>query len=75
MAALTFFSFLLRKVPDNTYVSMGVNWFIMPALKIYNNGSWILVLAFPAGAVVYWCLRRKLLDRKSEKLNDSKKVP
>lgn len=75
VVVLAFFSFLLRKVPDNTYVSVGVNWFIMSSLKIYNNGSWILILAVPAGAVVYWCLRRRLLDRKAEKLNDSKKVP
>lgn len=75
VVVLAFFSFLLRRVPDNTYVSFGVNWFIMSSLKIYNNGSWMLILAIPVGAVVYWCLRRRLLDKKAEKMSDSKKVP
>lgn len=74
VVVLAFFSFLLQRAP-NTYVSLGVNWFIMSSLKIYNNGSWVLIFAIPAGAVFYWCQRRRLLDQKSEQSNDSKKVP
>lgn len=65
-AALTFFSFHLQIVGDDFYMGVGVHWFVMSALKIYNNGSLILFLAFPAGAIVYWCLRKKLLVPKSE---------
>lgn len=68
VAVLTFFSFHVQKMPDNFYMGVGVKWFIMPAYNIYNNGSWILILAFPVGVIVYWCLRKKLLASKVEKI-------
>lgn len=61
VAALTFFSFQFKIMQDNFYAGVSVNWFVISAYKIYNNDSWTLFLALPAGAIVYWCLRKKLL--------------
>ena len=68
IAALTFFSFYIKNMPGNFFIGAGINWFVMSGLKGYNNDGWILFLAIPVGAVVYWCLRRKLLARKNQDL-------
>lgn len=66
LAVLTFFSFRIQNASDNFFVGISVNWFVMPAYQIYNNGSFILFLAFPVGAIVYWCLRKRLKQRKQQ---------
>lgn len=65
-AVLTFFSLQIKVVPDNSYMGVGVNWFVMSSYKIYNNDSWILFLALPVGAIVYWCLRKKLKPKQKK---------
>ncbi len=65
IAVMAFFSFQIRNMPDNFFVVVGVNWFVISGLRGYNNNGWILFLAIPAGAIVYWCLRKKLLAQKN----------
>ncbi len=66
VAALAFFSLQIKRVPDNSYMGVAVNWFALSSYKIYNNGSWILFFAVPVGAIVYWCLRKKLKPKQKK---------
>lgn len=64
VAALTFFSLQMRRTPTDFHIGGIVTWFAMSAFKIYSNGIRSFVFALPAGAVVYWFLRKKLLSQK-----------
>jgi hypothetical protein len=66
-AALTFCSFQIRLSPSNFHAGGIINWFAMSSFKIYNNGIRNFVLSLPAGAILYWCLRKKLLAQKSKR--------
>lgn len=64
--ALTFAFFKIQLVPGNFHVNGGITWFALSAFRIYTGGGRSFVFAVPAGAVVYWCLRRRLLARKAD---------
>lgn len=66
-ASLTFLAFWIQIVqiaPANIRVGGNVCWFVFSALKMYSTGGGRCVFAIPVGAIVYWCLRRKLLSQK-----------
>lgn len=60
-----------------TLSSSGLNFrfnlgflFSHTALIVYNNGTRVLRLFVPIGAIIYWCLRKKLLSKnKTEELS------
>ncbi len=64
-AAFAFVCLQMKIVPKNFHVSGGVSFFAMSALKVYSTGARNFVVAFPAGALVYWCMRKKLLVKRS----------
>ena len=63
-ASLTFIAFWVQAVPANLHAGGNVSWFVFSAFKIYSTGSRRFVFALPVGAIVYWCMRRKLLSQK-----------
>lgn len=64
-AVLAFVCFQAQISQDSFKAGAGVYFFAMSAFKIYSNGTRIIVLALPVGAAAYWCLRRKLLEKKN----------
>lgn len=65
-AALTFAGFLIQAAPSNFHLGLRVIWFALSAFKIYSNGIRNFVFVLPVGAIVYWCMRKKLLDKKMQ---------
>lgn len=63
-ASLTFIAFQIQAAPANLHVGGNVSWFVFSAFKIYSTGSRRFVFALPVGAIVYWCLRKRLLSQK-----------
>ena len=63
-AALTFMGFSIQVSPSNFHVGGNVSWFILSAFRIYSGGRRNFIFALPVGAIVYWCLRKKLLSQK-----------
>lgn len=63
-AALTFIGFWIQAAPANFHIGGSVIWFVMSSFKIYSGGFRKFIFAIPVGAIVYWCMRRKLLSRK-----------
>lgn len=66
MAAIAFVCLQIQIVPNNVHLGGGVYGFVLSALKVYSTGARNLVVGFPAGALVYWCMRKKLLAKKSK---------
>lgn len=64
-AAFAFICLQMQIVPNNIHVNGGVSFFAMSSLKVYSTGARNFVAAFPAGALVYWCMRKKLLVKRS----------
>ena len=60
LAACAFLYIQMRLVPSNFHIGGGVFLLAMSAFKIYSNGARNFIAALPAGAVIYWCMRRKL---------------
>ncbi|MDE6622097.1 MAG: hypothetical protein K2K74_16740 [Lachnospiraceae bacterium] len=63
-AALTFAGFSIQISPSNLHLGGNVSWFVLSAFRIYSGGIRNFVFALPVGAIVYWCLRKKLLSKK-----------
>lgn len=63
-AAFAFICLQIKIVPNNFHVGGGVYLFAMSALKVYSTGVRNFVVAFPAGTLVYWCMRKSLLSTK-----------
>lgn len=64
-AALTFFCFRVLITPKGFQAGGGLLFFPLSFFKIYSDGARNFALAIPAGAVAYWCLRKKLLAKKA----------
>ncbi|MDE7205998.1 MAG: hypothetical protein K2N90_02360 [Lachnospiraceae bacterium] len=60
IAACAFLCIQMQLVSGNFHIGVGVYPFAISAFKIYSNGGRNFVAALPAGAVIYWCMRRKL---------------
>ena len=71
-AALTFMGFGIQVSSAGLHVGGNVSWFVLSAFKIYSTGSRKFVAALPVGAIVYWCLRKKLLWANSTKAYEKK---
>ena len=63
-AALTFMAFSIQVTPANFHVGGHVSWFLVSSFKIYSTGGRNFVFALPVGAIVYWCMRKRLLSQK-----------
>lgn len=63
-AALAFAGFSIQAAPGNFHIGLRVIWFVMSSFKIYSNGLRSFVFVLPVGAIVYWCMRKKLLSKK-----------
>ncbi|MDE5697871.1 MAG: hypothetical protein K2I96_10765 [Lachnospiraceae bacterium] len=65
-AALSFIGFWIQAAPASFHVGGSVTWFVFSSFKIYSTGGRQFVFALPVGAIVYWCLRKKLLSQKMQ---------
>ncbi len=63
-AALTFFCFRVLVAPNGFRAGGGILFFPLSFFKIYSDGARKFVLTIPVGAIVYWCMRKKLLAKK-----------
>lgn len=63
-AALTFAGLWIEVVPGNFHIGGRVVWFVLSAFKIYSGGMRKFVFVLPVGAIVYWCMRKKLLSQR-----------
>ena len=64
-ASFVFVCLQIKVAPNNFHLGGGIYLFVMSALKVYSGGIRNFVVAFPAGALVYWCMRKRLLMKKS----------
>lgn len=64
LASFAFVYLQIRFAPNNLHVGGSIQLFVISALKVYNAGVRNFVVAFPVGALVYWCMRKRLLAKK-----------
>ena len=61
IAALFFAAFRIQAAPANFHLGGNVALLVLSAFKIYTTGSRNFVFALPVGAIVYWCMRKRLM--------------
>lgn len=66
VAALAFAGFSIQVAPGNFHLGLRLIWLVLSAFKIYSNGIRSFVFVLPVGAIVYWCMRKKLLVKKMQ---------
>lgn len=64
VAALVFMGFWIQAAPGSFRINGSISAFVASAFKIYSRGIRRFTFMLPVGAIVYWCLRKKLLSQK-----------
>lgn len=68
LAALVFFYVGYTTNGSAFQFNLGVQIFILPGLKLYGGGLRQLIVTLPAGSIVYWCRRKKLIAKKAARM-------
>lgn len=63
IAALFFAAFRIQAAPANFHLGGNVALLVLSAFKIYTTGSRNFVFALPVGAIIYWCMRKRLMTQ------------